>query len=66
MCFVTLEDGSGIVEATLFHRVHQQYGGVLQGRGPFVLRGTVEERLGGVGLHVVSVALAGNADQRRS
>lgn len=58
MCFVTIEDGTGLVEATLFHRVFQQFGGVLQGRGPFVVRGTVEERLGGVGLHVSAVQLA--------
>ena len=49
------------LDATLFHRVYQQCGGVLQGRGPFVVRGTVEERLGGVGLHVIDVALAGKA-----
>lgn len=58
MCFVTIEDGTGLVEATLFHRVFQQFGGVLQGRGPFVVRGMVEERLGGVGLHVSGVQLA--------
>jgi DNA-directed DNA polymerase III PolC len=58
MCFVTIEDGTGIVEATLFPAVHQKVGGVLQGRGPFVVRGSVEERLGGVGLHVHDVVLA--------
>ncbi|MCA8977156.1 MAG: DNA polymerase III subunit alpha, partial [Planctomycetes bacterium] len=55
MCFVTIEDGTGIVEATLFPKVHRSFGGVLQGRGPFVVRGTVEERLGGVGLAVTAV-----------
>lgn len=55
---MTIEDGTGLVEATLFHRVFQQFGGVLQGRGPFVVRGMVEERLGGVGLHVSGVQLA--------
>lgn len=57
MQFVTLEDGTGIAEATLFPRVFAQYGGLLQGRGPFVLRGVVEERLGGVGLRVLSVTV---------
>ncbi len=56
MLFVTIEDGTGIVEATLFPKVYQQCGGVLQGRGPFVVRGVVEERLGGLGLRVVAVA----------
>jgi DNA-directed DNA polymerase III PolC len=55
MLFVTLEDGTGIVEATLFARVYEQCGGVVQGRGPFLVRGVVEERLGGVGLTVQEV-----------
>ncbi|HEB54437.1 MAG TPA: DNA polymerase III subunit alpha [bacterium] len=56
MCFVTVEDGSGIVEATLFPSVYQRCGGLLQGRGPFVFAGKVEERLGGgVGLRVTGV-----------
>ena len=58
MCFVTIEDGSGIVEATLFPRTYDRYGGLLQGRGPFVLRGTVEERRGGIGLSVTAAELA--------
>ena len=32
--FVSTEDGTGIVEATLFHRVFMQCGGLVQGRGP--------------------------------
>lgn len=59
MCFVTLEDGTGIVEATLFHSVYLRCGGLLQGRGPYVVKGVVEERLGGVGLRVLDIALAG-------
>ena len=59
MVFVTLEDGSGIVEATLFPKVYDRHGGELQGRGPFVLTGMVEERLGGVGLNVFEVRAVG-------
>jgi DNA-directed DNA polymerase III PolC len=55
MLFVTVEDGTGIVEATLFPKVHERCGGVLQGRGPFVVTGVVEQRLGGVGLRVLEV-----------
>ena len=58
MCFITIEDGTGIVEATLFHAVYQRCGGLLQGRGPYVVKGVVEERLGGVGLRVLDVMLA--------
>jgi DNA polymerase III alpha subunit len=58
MGFVTVEDGTGIVEATLFPKVWQRLGGLLQGRGPFVVKGVIEERLGGVGLRVLDVTLA--------
>lgn len=58
MCFVTVEDGTGIVEATLFPKVWQRLGGLLQGRGPFVVKGVVEERLGGVGMRVLDVTVA--------
>lgn len=59
MCFVTVEDGTGIVEATLFPNVYRQVGGLLQGRGPFVFEGRVEERVGGgVGLRVRDVEAA--------
>ena len=47
MCFVTIEDGTGLVEATLFPKVYQRFGGLLHGRGPFVFVGLVEERVGG-------------------
>jgi len=58
MCFVTVEDGTGIVETTLFPKVYQRCGGVLQGRGPFVFEGKAEERLGGgVGMRVFDVTL---------
>jgi DNA-directed DNA polymerase III PolC len=55
MLFVTVEDGTGIVEATLFPKVYERCGGVLQGRGPFVVTGVAEQRLGGVGLRVLDV-----------
>ena len=59
MCFVTVEDGTGLVEATLFPKVYQRVGGLLQGRGPFVFAGRVEERVGGaLGLRVDDLELA--------
>jgi DNA polymerase III subunit alpha len=62
MCFVTVEDGTGIVETTLFATVYQRCGGILQGRGPFVFEGKAEERLGGgVGLRVFDVLLPKDA-----
>lgn len=58
MAFVTLEDGSGIVEVTLFPRVYAQCAELLLGRGPFVVRGRVEDRLGGLGLSAHSIQRA--------
>ena len=59
MCFVTVEDGTGLVEATLFPKIYQRVGGLLQGRGPFVFIGRVEERVGGaLGLRVDHLELA--------
>jgi len=55
MAFLTLEDGSGIVEVTLFPRVYAQCAELLLGRGPFVVRGRVEDRLGGLGLSASSL-----------
>ena len=55
MLFVTLEDGTGIVETTLFASVYRAHAQVLQGRGPFVVHGVAEQRLGGVGLRVTRV-----------
>ena len=50
---MTFEDGTGLVECTLPPKVFGRCGGVLQGRGPYVMRGLVEERLGGgMGLNV--------------
>lgn len=61
MCFVTVEDGTGIVETTLFPKVYQRCGGILQGRGPFVFEGKAEERLGGgVNMRVFDVTLPGD------
>jgi len=65
MCFITLEDGTGIAEATLFHQVHAAYGGELQGRGPFLVRGVVEEQLGGVGLRVLELRAVASASGTR-
>lgn len=55
MAFATIEDGTGLVEATLFPKAYEQWGAVFRGRGPYVVRGIVEERLGGVGLRALAV-----------
>ncbi|GAB4137609.1 MAG: DNA polymerase III subunit alpha [Planctomycetota bacterium] len=54
MRFWTLEDGTGIAECVAFPAVLERLGGEMQGRGPFVVAGRVEERNGGLALHLSS------------
>ncbi|MEZ5987999.1 MAG: hypothetical protein R3F30_02505 [Planctomycetota bacterium] len=51
MCFLTLEDAGGMVEAVLFPAVFRRCGGELAGQGRYRLRGRVELREGAVALH---------------
>lgn len=46
MAFVTLEDPTGLVEATFFPRTYRDYGHLITGGRPLVLEGTVEEGRG--------------------
>lgn len=46
MKFVSLEDPTGIFEVTLFPRVYQKFGHVLTDKGPFVVKGRIEEDSG--------------------
>jgi DNA-directed DNA polymerase III PolC len=55
MLFATIEDGTGIVEATLFPDAYERWAGELQGRGPFRIRGRVEERDDGISLRIARV-----------
>jgi len=43
MKFLTLEDETGIFEATLFPRVYAEHGHILHDRGPYIITGEVEE-----------------------
>lgn len=56
MLFCTIEDGTGIVEAVLFPDVYPRLAGLLQGRGPFRVRGRVEVREDGVALRTTGIA----------
>jgi DNA-directed DNA polymerase III PolC len=46
MKFVSLEDPTGIFEVTLFPRIYQRFGHILANKGPFVVKGRVEEDSG--------------------
>ncbi|MEC7582988.1 MAG: DNA polymerase III subunit alpha [Planctomycetota bacterium] len=67
MAFATIEDGTGVVECTLFPRVLQECEFVLRGRGPYVVSGVKEARIGGqVGLRVTALRrLVGSEDGLR-
>jgi DNA polymerase III alpha subunit len=51
MRFLTLEDESGIAEVVVFPGVYTRDGHRLIGRGPFRIRGRVEDHLGACTLH---------------
>jgi len=46
MQFITLEDEKGIFEVTLFPRVYRKFGHLIDGYGPYVVEGTVEDQYG--------------------
>lgn len=50
MLFFTLEDATGIVEVVVFPDRHAEIAPVLQGRGPYVVTGVLEDAQGGVNL----------------
>jgi DNA polymerase III alpha subunit len=51
MRFLTLEDTSGLAEVVLFPPVYSRDGHRLVGRGPFRIRGRVENQMGACTLH---------------
>ena len=60
MTFLTLEDTTGLYDATLFPNVFQQYGPLLTNERPLILKGKVEEEFGATTLtvtHIQSIGL---------
>ena len=57
MKFLSLEDLSGTFEATLFPAAYQRFAHLTIGRGPFRLRGRVEDGQGIPSLNVMSLEL---------
>ncbi|MFQ5458433.1 MAG: DNA polymerase III subunit alpha, partial [Myxococcota bacterium] len=58
MKFVTLSDEWGRFEVTLFPRAYQRLGLELEkGKGPFLIKGTVEQELGVAGVIATDIAL---------
>ena len=46
MKFISLEDPTGIFEVTLFPKIYQQFGQVLTEKGPFIVKGRIENDSG--------------------
>ncbi|MBN1441129.1 MAG: DNA polymerase III subunit alpha [Planctomycetes bacterium] len=55
MQFVTIEDETDLLEATLFPRVYERHARILRGLGPYVFEGTIEEDHRAVSLRVERV-----------
>ncbi len=47
MKFLTLEDRHGLCEAVMFPKTYSQYGHLIKGYGPYLIRGMVQSRLPG-------------------
>ena len=43
MKFISLEDPTGIFEVTLFPKIYQQFGHILTDKGPFIVKGKIED-----------------------
>jgi DNA polymerase III subunit alpha len=48
MKFLTMEDKTATFEVTLFPRTYRECGAVLSGRGPYVVKGHVDNEFGGI------------------
>jgi DNA-directed DNA polymerase III PolC len=55
MLFLTLEDGTGILEVTLFPDVYPRLAAELSGRGPYVVHGRIESQDGGISLRAARI-----------
>jgi DNA polymerase-3 subunit alpha/error-prone DNA polymerase len=55
MEFLTFEDDSGLIEATLFPKVYRRFCSILDRRGPFILHGKVTADFGAVTMTVTNV-----------
>jgi error-prone DNA polymerase len=64
MVFLTLEDTTGLYDATMFPAVFQQYGSLLTNERPLLLRGTVEEEFGATTLTITQLQVVGQEDKQ--
>jgi len=65
MVFLTLEDTTGLYDATMLPNVFQQYGPLLTNERPLLLQGKVEEEFGAVTLTVAQLQIIGQEDRQK-
>ncbi|TFG59033.1 MAG: hypothetical protein E4H32_10740, partial [Nitrospirales bacterium] len=64
MVFLTLEDTTGLYDATLFPAVFQQYGPLLTNERPLLLQGKVEEEFGAITMTITQLQIVGQEDRQ--
>lgn len=64
MIFLTLEDTTGLYDATMFPSTFQQYGPLLTNERPLLLHGKAEEEFGAVTLTITRLQIVGQ-DERQ-
>jgi DNA-directed DNA polymerase III PolC len=64
MIFLTLEDTTGLYDATMFPSTFQQYGPLLTNERPLLLHGKVEEEFGAATLTITRLQIVGQ-DERQ-
>jgi DNA polymerase III alpha subunit len=62
MKFITLEDSSGVVEATLFPEAYRRLGHLTVGGGPYLAEGVMESRQGFPSLNIKELRPLGASD----
>ncbi|MEF8788482.1 MAG: OB-fold nucleic acid binding domain-containing protein, partial [Planctomycetota bacterium] len=65
MQFLTLEDEKGLFEVTLFPNSYRGNAGRIEGMGPYVVQGTVEDQHGAISLNAASVRPLGLPEKSR-
>ncbi len=64
MVFLTLEDTTGLYDATMFPAVFQQYGALLTNERPLLLQGKVEEEFRAITITLTQLQIVGQEDRQ--
>jgi error-prone DNA polymerase len=64
MIFLTLEDTTGLYDATLFPDAFQQYGPLLTNERPLLLHGKIEEEFAAITLTITQLQIIGQGEKQ--